>query len=94
MNELSLPNKSLKRHILFSDGSFEEERQWIANLRDKNIPTVFVLNKSDIVDSNNLSLAIETEFGKKPICVSALHKENIDTLLKQLQTISTGLEKE
>ena len=27
--------------FLFSDGSFEEERQWIAYLRDKNIPTIF-----------------------------------------------------
>lgn len=80
--------------FLFSDSSFEEERQWITYLHDKNIPTVFVLNKSDIVDSSNLALVIETEFGKKPICVSALHKENIDTLLKELQTISTTLEKE
>ena len=67
--------------FLFSDSSFEEERQWITYLHDKNIPTVFVLNKSDIVDSSNLALVIETEFGKKPICVSALHKENIDNLL-------------
>ena len=54
---LVLSSSGLKE-VEVCDSSFEEERQWITYLHDKNIPTVFVLNKSDIVDSSNLALVI------------------------------------
>ncbi|MFT4451964.1 [FeFe] hydrogenase H-cluster maturation GTPase HydF [Parvimonas sp. G1425] len=80
--------------LLFGDNSFEKEREWINYLEEKNIPIIFVINKSDIVDSKKITIEIEKEFKKKPICVSALNKENLDILLKEFQNISKDLEKE
>lgn len=80
--------------LLFGDNSFEKEREWINYLEEKNIPIIFVINKSDIVDSKKITIEIEKEFKKKPICVSALNKENLDILLKEFQNISKNLEKE
>lgn len=80
--------------LLFGDNSFEKEREWINYLEEKNIPTIFVINKSDIVDSKKIAIEIEKEFKKKPICISALNKKNLDILLKQLQEIGKDLEKE
>ena len=80
--------------LLFGDNSFEKEREWINYLEEKNIPIIFVINKSDIVDSKKIAIEIEKEFKKKPICVSALNKENLDILLNKIQVISKDLEKE
>ncbi len=80
--------------LLFGDNSFEKEREWINYLEEKNIPIIFVINKSDIVDSKKITIEIEKEFKKKPIYVSALNKENLDILLKEFQNISKDLEKE
>lgn len=80
--------------LLFGDNSFEKEREWINYLEEKNIPIIFVINKSDIVDSKKITIEIEKEFKKKPICVSALNKENLDILLSKIQVISKDLEKE
>lgn len=80
--------------LLFGDNSFEKEREWINYLEEKNIPIIFVINKSDIVDSKKITIEIEKEFKKKPICVSALNKENLDILLSKIQFISEDLEKE
>lgn len=80
--------------LLFGDNSFEKEREWINYLEEKNIPIIFVINKSNIVDSKKITIEIEKEFKKKPICVSALNKENLDILLKEFQNISKDLEKE
>lgn len=80
--------------LLFGDNSFEKEREWINYLEEKNIPIIFVINKSDIVDSKKITFEIEKEFKKKPICVSALNKENLDILPKEFQNISKDLEKE
>lgn len=80
--------------LLFGDNSFEKEREWINYLEEKNIPIIFVINKSDIVDSKKITIEIEKEFKNKPICVSALNKENLDILLSKIQVISKDLEKE
>lgn len=80
--------------LLFGDNSFEKEKEWINYLEEKNIPTIFVINKSDIVDSKKIAIEIEKAFKKKPICVSALNKKNLDILLKEIQNISMDLEKE
>lgn len=80
--------------LLFGDNSFEKEREWINYLEEKNIPIIFVINKSDILDRKKIAIEIEKEFKKKPICVSALNKENLDILLKEFQNISKDLEKE
>lgn len=80
--------------LLFGDNSFEKEREWINYLEEKNIPIIFVINKSDILDRKKITIEIEKEFKKKPICVSALNKENLDILLSKIQVISKDLEKE
>lgn len=80
--------------LLFGDNSFEKEKEWINYLKEKNIPTIFVINKSDIVDSKKIAIEIEKAFKKKPICISALNKKNLDILLKEIQNISMDLEKE
>ena len=80
--------------LLFGDNSIEKEKEWINYLEEKNIPTIFVINKSDIVDSKKIAIEIEKTFKKKPICISALNKKNLDILLKEIQNISMDLEKE
>lgn len=75
--------------LLFSDGDFTQERQWVELLRAKNIPVIFALNKTDIIDADSLSFRIEKTFGQKPVCVSAKEKQNISSLLDELSKANT-----
>ena len=61
------------------------EKLWINELRRLEIPTVTVLNKSDSIDNIDVAAnQIISEIGLKPIVVSALKNEGIDTLRKAL----------
>ena len=59
------------------------ERQWLDELRRLEIPTVVVLNKSDLADDGTAA-AIEAALGVIPVAVSALTRDGIDRLREAL----------
>lgn len=57
------------------------EREWIDGFRKKNIPTIIVLNKSDLIGNVKAVAAwIEGMTGIKPIVVSAKDKSGIEQI--------------
>ena len=49
-----------------------EERTWAARLKEKKIPAVFVVGKTDVRDNTALLVErIKEEFSQTPVCVSA-----------------------
>jgi len=75
-------NKTDVALVVF-DGSkdIEKEKEWIETLKKKGIPTVAVLNKSDLLnDIEDISNYIEKETGIEPIVVSAKEKSGIEQI--------------
>ncbi|WP_341876710.1 [FeFe] hydrogenase H-cluster maturation GTPase HydF [Defluviitalea saccharophila] len=69
--------------LVVFDGSkdIEKEKEWIETLKKKGIPTVAVLNKSDLLnDIEDISNYIEKETGIEPIVVSAKEKSGIEQI--------------
>ncbi len=63
------------------DPDVAQEKAWMEQLKKRNIPTIPILNKSDLMeDSINTLSHIETETGIKPILVSAKNKTGIDQI--------------
>lgn len=57
------------------------EKAWIGEFKKKNIPTIAVLNKSDLcINLKVVSERIESVTGLKPIVVSAKEREGIDKI--------------
>ncbi|QNU68430.1 [FeFe] hydrogenase H-cluster maturation GTPase HydF [Ruminiclostridium herbifermentans] len=69
--------------IVFSeDEEIDIEKEWIATFKNKNIPFIPVLNKSDlIIDIDAASKYIEDNIGVKPIVVSSTQKNGIDQII-------------
>lgn len=74
--------------LLICDENFDEEKKWIEKLKEKSIPTIIVINKSDILETTQLSEKIKNEFNQNPIIVSS--KENIGIEEIYLQLINIG----
>lgn len=68
--------------VIFDDeSSLEQEIDWIAQLKKRNIPAIPVLNKADILSEANRALQnIEAKTGMKPILVSAKEKTGIQQI--------------
>ena len=68
--------------IVFSgDTVIDEEKEWVSEFKKRNIPTIAVLNKSDVlIDTEAISNTIEESIGIKPIIVSAKNKKGIDQI--------------
>lgn len=62
---------------------FSLEKSWLEELRQLEIPTVVVLNKSDLLGSDAVA-AVEAALGMPPIAVSALTGDGIDRLRSAL----------
>jgi len=64
--------------VFDGDKVIDSEREWIEKFKNKNIPTIAVLNKSDLLsDIESISKYIENNTGIKPIVVSAKEKAGI-----------------
>jgi len=64
--------------VFDGDKVIDSEREWIEKFKKKNIPTIAVLNKSDLLsDIESKSKYIENNTGIKPIVVSAKEKTGI-----------------
>ena len=91
--------------LLCEDGNMEEERQWIQQLNDRNIPVILILNKSDHREcAADTAVRIEKTCGETPLIVSAKERTGIEavyqTILRKLpadfgqQTITGDLVQE
>ena len=77
--------------LLCEDGNMEEERQWIQQLNDRNIPVILILNKSDHREcAADTAVRIEKTCGETPLIVSAKERIGIEavyqTILRKLPT--------
>lgn len=71
--------------LLCEDGDFEEEKQWIKQLKEKNIPVILILNKADKrknIDATTKS--IEEACQEKPLIVSAKQHTGIEAIHQAL----------
>lgn len=91
--------------LLCEDETHEEEKKWMKQLEEKNIPVILLLNKADIrKDIASTLLRIEKDCGQKPLVISAKERTGIkkihQAILEKLpadfgqQTITGNLVKE
>lgn len=91
--------------LLCEDGDYEDDRQWIKQLNERNIPIILILNKADIRKDTATTIAcIEKSCGQKPLVISAKGQIGIEkirlAILEKLpadwgqQTITGDLAKE
>lgn len=91
--------------LLCENGDCEDERQWIKQLNERNIPIILILNKADIRKDTATTIAcIEKSCGQKPLVISAKGQIGIEkirlAILEKLptdwgqQTITGDLAKE
>ena len=91
--------------LLCEDEDHEEEKKWMKQLEEKNIPVILLLNKADIrKDIAPTLLRIEKDCGQKPLVISAKERTGIkkihQAILEKLpadfgqQTITGNLAKE
>ena len=91
--------------LLCEDEAHEEEKKWMKQLEEKNIPVILLLNKADIrKDIASTLLRIEKDCGQKPLVISAKERTGIkkihQAILEKLpadfgqQTITGNLAKE
>lgn len=67
--------------LLCEDGPHEEEKKWVKQLHEKNIPVILLLNKADVrTDTASLLLRIEKECGQKPLAISAKERTGIEQI--------------
>lgn len=60
---------------------FTEELHWLEQLKAKNIPTILLINKTDIrKNTASLAIRIKETFGSQPIPVSAKEKTGVELI--------------
>ena len=60
---------------------FTEELHWLEQLKAKNIPTILLINKSDIrKNTASFAIRIKETFGSQPIPVSAKEKTGVELI--------------
>ena len=73
--------------IVISDFVTDEDMEWFEYFKDKNIPTIVVLNKVDLIENSALKVKvkeIKETFNTNPILVSSQTRKGINTLLNEL----------
>lgn len=72
--------------IVCTDSNIEQEIQWSNRLKDKKIPIIWILNKSDILENAEAEmLAIEQKTDQVPLLVSARLKQGIEPIRQSIQ---------
>ena len=65
--------------LLFcEEKDLQVEKEWMKQLKAKNIPVILILNKADI--RQDISSLIEKELGQKPLLVSAKEKQGMEDI--------------
>lgn len=72
--------------LVCCDAEIDEELRWLELLREKNIPTLLLLNKTDLLPGHALAIAqeIEKRSGLSPILVSAKEKTGMDAIRRAI----------
>lgn len=73
--------------MLFADDEISLEQKWIEQIKSKNIPVIYVLNKIDKIEKD-VKNKLEKKLGEKVICVSSKENKNIDEILLSIKTVS------
>lgn len=72
--------------MICTDGNIEQEIQWSNRLKDKKIPIIWILNKSDILENAEAEMiAIEQKIGQVPLLVSGRLKQGIESIRRNIQ---------
>ena len=72
--------------IVCTDSNIEQEIQWSNRLKDKKIPIIWILNKSDLLENAEAEmLAIEQKTDQVPLLVSARLKQGIEPIRQSIQ---------
>lgn len=72
--------------LVLDDDDFAEEKKWLSELQEKEIPVIGILGKADERKNPNYFLAIaEKELGMAPILVSSLRGDGLQEVKKALE---------
>lgn len=72
--------------MVCTDSDIKQEMQWSEQLKEKNIPVIWILNKSDILENSEAEMiAIEQQVGQTPLLVSARLKQGIEAIRRNIQ---------
>ena len=72
--------------MICTDSNIEQEIQWSNRLKDKKIPIIWILNKSDILENAEAEMiAIEQKTGQVPLLVSGRLKQGIESIRQSIQ---------
>ena len=64
---------------------FTEELYWLEQLKAKGIPTILLINKTDIrKDSQALAIKVRESFGDTPVLISAKEKTGIEQIRRTI----------
>ena len=68
--------------LLFCEESdLQTEKEWMQQLKSKNIPVILILNKADIRENvSSIVAEIESEFQQKPMVVSAKEQKGLEDI--------------
>ena len=68
--------------LLFcEEKDLQMEKEWIQQLKSKNIPVILILNKADIrKNTSSIVVQIESELQQKPIAISAKEKQGMEEI--------------
>ena len=64
--------------LLCGENNLQKEKEWLQQLKTKNIPIILILNKADI--RKDISSLVEQELGQKPLLVSAKEKQGMEDI--------------
>ena len=64
--------------LLCEEKDLQVEKEWMKQLKAKNIPVILILNKADI--RQDISSLVEKELGQKPLLVSAKEKQGMEDI--------------
>lgn len=71
--------------VVFTDMQMESEAQWIAMLRQRNIPILAVVNQIDRIEqAQEIKRQIEQRFSLNPLLVSAKEKTGISQIKNEI----------
>lgn len=71
--------------MVFCDADMSLEKEWLEELKQRNIPVVAIVNKADVLNNaGKLSDKIKAEFKLQPIVVSASKNFNIDDVKNEI----------
>ncbi len=71
--------------MLFTEAVTQTEKEWVKELKERKIPVIAVINKTDVIsNAEELKKSVEESCGIPAIMVSALTKDGVENIRKEL----------